>query len=196
MASASLAAITSSFEPGPARHRAIGLWGAMNGAGGAAGSLFGGIITQELGWRWVLLINPPIGIAAALVAYAVIADRPTGAARSNFDLRGALALTGGLILLAYGIVNVGAIGWDEAGTLIPFTLGVVLLGLFPVIEARFASAPLIPPGALTKPLRVANGIVLLFSAALFPMWYVSSLYLQQVLGLSPLDAGLRSYRWR
>src|SRR5579875_1931655 len=72
MAAGSLAAITSSFPPGPQMHRAIALWGAMNGAGGAAGTLFGGIITQGLGWRWVLLINPPIGIAAALVAWRVV----------------------------------------------------------------------------------------------------------------------------
>ena len=75
MAACSLAIITSSFPPGPQLHRAIGAWAAMNGPGGAAGVLFGGIITQELSWRWVLLINPPIGIAAALVAYAVVSDR-------------------------------------------------------------------------------------------------------------------------
>src|SRR5438552_7823521 len=75
MAASSLAIITSSFPPGPQLHRAIGLWAAMNGLGGAAGTLFCGIITQELSWRWVLLINPPIGIATAAVAYAVVADR-------------------------------------------------------------------------------------------------------------------------
>ncbi len=75
MAACSLAIITSSFAPGPQLHRAIGTWAAMNGLGGAAGMLFGGIITQELTWRWVLLINPPIGIAAAIVAYAVVSER-------------------------------------------------------------------------------------------------------------------------
>lgn len=188
MAAASLAAITSSFPPGPARHRAIGLWGAMNGAGGAAGALFGGIITQELGWRWVLLINPPIGIAAAVIAVVVIADRPakTGA---RFDLAGALVLTGGLMVTAYGIVNAGSYGLTTALSIAPIIGGIALLALFPVIEAR-AADPLVPLKEITGPLRSANLIVLAFSAALFPMWYVSSLYLQQVLGLSPLDAGL------
>ena len=190
MAAASLATITSSFPQGPTRHRAIGLWGAMNGAGGAAGALFGGIITQELGWRWVLLINLPIGIATALVAYVVVTDRPTGEVRASFDFGGALALTGGLMVLVYGIVNAGYLGWGAAGALVPIAVGCALLALFPLIEARLTSSPLVPPKAFTGPLRVANGIVLLFSAALFPMWYVSSLYLQQVLGLSPLDAGL------
>ena len=86
MAASSLAIITSSFPPGPQLHRAIGLWAAMNGAGGAAGVLFGGIITETLSWRWVLLINPPIGFATAVIAYAVVADRrrarPAGASTS------------------------------------------------------------------------------------------------------------------
>jgi EmrB/QacA subfamily drug resistance transporter len=189
MAAASLAAITSAFEQGPARHRAISLWGAMNGAGGAAGVLFGGIITQEFGWRWVLLINPPIAIASAFVAFVVVTDRPKDEIRAVFDLGGALSLTGGLMVLVYGIVNIGALGWNAPGTFIPIVVGLILLALFPFIESR-AVAPLVPPKALTKPLRIANVIVLLFSAALFPMWYLSSLYLQQVLGLSPLNAGL------
>jgi EmrB/QacA subfamily drug resistance transporter len=188
MAAASLAAITSSFAPGPARHRAIGLWGAMNGAGGAAGGLFGGIITQELGWRWVLLINPPIGVAAALVTWYVVTDRPTKS-RSGFDLAGAATLTAGLLVTAYGIVNASSYGWTAAIALGPVLAGLALTGLFPVIEAR-ASDPLVPLKAVTGQLRSANLIVALFSAALFPMWYVSSLYLQQVLGLSPLQAGL------
>ncbi|MHB1432361.1 MAG: MFS transporter [Streptosporangiaceae bacterium] len=190
MAAASLAAITSAFPPGPGRHRAIGLWGAMNGAGGAAGALFGGIITQEFGWRWVLLINPPIGIAAAVAAFVVITDQRKDSAGARFDFGGALSLTGGLMLLVYGIVNASAVGWTAPLALIPIVAGVALLAMFPAIETRLASAPLVPPGAFTRPLRIANLIVLLFSATLFPMWYVSSLYLQQVLGLSPLDAGL------
>ena len=88
MAASSLAIITSSFPPGPQLHRAIGLWAAMNGAGGAAGTLLGGVITETLSWRWVLLINPPIGIAAALVAYAVVADRRREH-KQGFDLAGA-----------------------------------------------------------------------------------------------------------
>ncbi len=191
MAAGSLAAITSFFPQGPARHRAIGLWGAMNGAGGAAGTFFGGLITQELGWRWILLINPPIGFAAAIGAYAVVSDRRNARkAAARFDLAGALTLTVGLVVLVYGIVTAGYLGWRTTDALGPIVAGFALLGLFVLIEARFASSPLVPLKALTGPLRVANGIVLLFSAALFPMWYLSSLYLQQVLGLSPLDTGL------
>ncbi len=189
MAAASLAAITSTFPPGPARHRAIGLWGAMNGAGGAAGALFGGIITQELGWRWVLLINPPIGIAAAIVAYLVISD-DGHRQKAKFDLAGALTLTGGQVILAWGFINGGNLGWTAPLTLGPIAAGLLILGLFTVIEARWATNPLVPVKSISKSLRCANLVVLAFSAALFPMWYLSSLYLQQVLGLSPLLAGL------
>ncbi|MFZ0975888.1 MAG: MFS transporter [Solirubrobacteraceae bacterium] len=190
MAASSLAIITSSFPPGPQLHRAIGLWAAMNGAGGAAGVLFGGIITETLSWRWVLLINPPIGFATAIIAYAVVVDRRRGAARRSFDVPGAVTLTVGQMVLVYGVVQAGLRSWHSGQALVPILVGLGLLALFGLIESRWASDPLIPFKDLTKPLNVANGIVLLFSAALFPMWFLSSLYLQQVLGLSPLHAGL------
>jgi EmrB/QacA subfamily drug resistance transporter len=189
MAAGSLAAITSEFPPGPLRHRAVGLWGAMNGAGGAAGAFFGGLITQELTWRWIFLINPPIGLAAAAGAYLFVRDRKVET-RSRFDLAGALTLTGGLVVLVWGIVNAGYIGWLDPLAVGPIVVGVVLLGAFVLVETRFAEAPLVPFRALTSPVRTANVVVLLFSAALFPMWYVSSLYLQQVLAHTPLETGL------
>jgi EmrB/QacA subfamily drug resistance transporter len=193
MAACSLAVITSSFPPGPKLHRAIGAWAAMNGLGGAAGMLFGGLITQELSWRWVLLINPPIGIAAAAVAYAIVSERRGGSGSHpprTFDLAGALTLTIGQMILVFGVVEAGLAGWDTFAALGPIVLGIAMLGVFGVIETRLAKDPLIPFKELTKPLRIANNIVLLFSASLFPMWFVSSLYLQQVLGLSPLHTGL------
>jgi EmrB/QacA subfamily drug resistance transporter len=189
MAACSLAIITSSFAPGPQLNRAIGTWAATNGLGGAAGALFGGIITQELTWRWILLINPPIAIVAALVAWRVVTERVRDRERS-FDLAGAITLTAGQMVLVYGVVEAGLAGWSSAKALGPIAGGIALLVVFGVIEARLASEPLIPFKELTKPLRDANNIVLLFSAALFPMWFVSSLYLQQVLGLSPLHTGL------
>jgi EmrB/QacA subfamily drug resistance transporter len=190
MAATSLAIITASFPPGPKLHRAIATWAAMNGLGGAAGVLFGGIITEVLSWRWVLLINPPIAVATALVAYAVVSERRRARDGASFDLAGALTLTIGQMVLVFGVVEAGLKGWDTFAALGPIVLGIVLLAMFGAIETRVASAPLIPFKELTKPLRTANTIVLLFSAALFPMWFVSSLYMQQVLGLSPLHAGL------
>ncbi|HLB21742.1 MAG TPA: MFS transporter, partial [Solirubrobacteraceae bacterium] len=189
MAACSLAIITASFEPGPKLHRAIGIWAMMNGLGGACGVLFGGVIVEALSWRWVLLINPPIAIGVAIVAYAVVTERVRNR-ELTFDLAGALTLTIGQVILVYGVVEAGLKGWSTFDALGPIVLGIALLGLFGLIEARFASNPLIPFKELTKPLQAANNIVLLFSAALFPMWVLSSLYLQQVLGLSPLHTGL------
>ena len=189
MAACSLAIITASFEPGPKLHRAIGTWAAMNGLGGSAGVLLGGVITEALSWRWVLLINPPIAIAAAFVAYAVVGERRR-APEATFDLAGALTLTLGQVVLVFGVVEAGLKGWSTFEALGPIVAGIVLLGAFGYIETRVASDPLIPFKQLTRPLRAANNIVLLFSATIFPLWVLSSLYLAQVLGLSPLDTGL------
>ena len=183
MAASSLAIITASFAPGPQLHRAIGIWAAMNGLGGAAGVLLGGIITEFLSWRWVLLINPPIAIAAALVAYAVVTERRGTRGEVPFDLAGAVTLTLGQMVLVYGVVEAGLKGWSTFAALGPIVFGVLLLVAFGVIEARIAKAPLVPFKELTQTLKNANTIVLLFSAALFPMWILSTLYLQQVLGL-------------
>ncbi|MGA2319454.1 MAG: DHA2 family efflux MFS transporter permease subunit [Solirubrobacteraceae bacterium] len=191
MAAASLAIITSSFPAGPERHRAIGLWGAMNGAGGATGTLLGGIITQELSWRWILLINLPIGIAAAIAARLIVVERRRERTAASFDLTGALAVTAGLLALVYGIVSAGSHGWGSLDALGPIALGVVLLCAFVLIEARVAEAPLVPLRVFSnRLLRVSNIVVLVFSAALFPMWYFASLYLQEVLRFTPLEAGL------
>ncbi|HZU61034.1 MAG TPA: MFS transporter [Solirubrobacteraceae bacterium] len=188
MAASSLAIITSSFPPGPKLHRAIALWAAMNGLGGAAGALFGGIITQELTWRWIFFINPPIAAVIAVIAWIVVRDRPRDT--PGFDLAGAATLTIGQIVLVYGVVEAGIVSWHAALAFIPILVGLAILMLFNVIEARWAKAPLIPFKQLTRQLNVANLIVILFSASLFPMWYASSLYLQFVLGLSPLKTGL------
>ena len=188
LAASSLAIITSSFEAGPERNRAIALWGAMNGAGGATGTVLGGFITQEWSWRWVLLINAPIGLAALVVARAVIAER-RAPERQGFDLLGALTLTASLLIGAYGAVTAGTEGWTSPHALVPIAVGALLGAAFPIVERR-AAAPLVPPGAFTRSLQTINGIVLLFSAAIFPMWYIGSLYLQQVLFLSPLETGL------
>jgi len=188
MAATSLGIITASFAEGHERRRAISLWSSMNGIGGAAGVLLSGVITQYLSWRWVLLINVPVGIVAVLVALRVVGDR-RAAKHPRFDIAGAVLLTFGLLVTAYGAVDAGNDGWGSAAALIPLIGGTVVLNFFPLLERR-AAAPLVPPKAFTRPLQVVNAIVLLFSAALFPMWYIGSLYLQQVLSLSPIHTGL------
>ena len=146
------------------------------------------MITQWTSWRWILLINVPIGIVTAIAAIRIVQERRSGK-RESFDVLGALVLTLGQVLIAYGCVNAGTDGWGTTAAWIPIIIGAALLALFPVVERR-AKSPLIPRKALTRHLKLVNLIVLLFSAALFPMWYMGSLYMQQVLSLQPITTGL------
>jgi predicted MFS family arabinose efflux permease len=164
----------------------------MGGVGGATGALLGGILTQTLSWRWILLINVPIGVVAALVGLRVVVRgrRDTGAVRS-FDLAGALTVTAGLVVLTYGIVQTDTHGWGSARTLITIALGAALLATFTLIEGRLAQAPLVPLRIFrNRPVSGANVVVFCMGAAAFAMWYFLSLYLQQVLGEDPIQAGL------
>ena len=188
MAAASLAIITATFEPGPERARAIALWGAMNGAGGATGVLAGGVLTDALSWRWIFLINVPVAIGGAVAASRFVAEH-TRRAGNGFDVPGALLLTVGLLIATYGGVTAGSEGFGSADALIPIIIGTVLLQFFPLVEKR-VKHPLVPPGSLTGQVKAINVIVVLFSSSLFAMWFASSLYLQQVLALSPTEAGL------
>ncbi|MGA9859513.1 MAG: MFS transporter, partial [Solirubrobacteraceae bacterium] len=191
IAPASLSILTTTFAEGAARNRAVGIWGAMGGAGGAAGVLLGGVLTDLLSWRWILFINVPIGLIAAFAAQRLLLEsRGTGRSR-DFDLRGALTATIGLSLLVLGIVRTDQTGWGDPQTLALIAAGVVLLGAFLLIEGRFARAPLMPLRIYaSRTLSAANVVVLLVGAASFGMWFFVSLYLQQVLGYSPIKAGL------
>src|SRR3954447_2838420 len=192
VAPATLSILATTFTEGAERNRALGLWGAMGGAGGATGALLGGILTQTLSWRWILLINVPIGIVAAIAALQVVprGKRDAGAARS-FDLVGALTVTAGLVVLTYGIVQTDVHGWGSARTLVTIGLGLALLATFAFIEGRLARAPLMPLRIFrSRPVTGANVVVFCMGAAAFAMWYFLSLYLQQVLGFDPIEAGL------
>ena len=191
IAPASLSIITTTFTEGPARNRAVGIWGAMGGAGGAAGVLLGGVLTDLLGWRWILFINVPIALAAAILAQRMIAEGRDTSRTRNFDLPGALSATVGLSLLVLGIVRTDQTGWGAPSTLALIGAGVVLLASFLLIEGRFASHPLMPLRIYrSRALSAANVVVLLVGGATFGMWFFVSLYLQQVLGYSPIKAGL------
>lgn len=191
IAPASLSILTTTFTEPAARNRAVGIWGAMGGAGGAAGVLLGGVLTDLLGWRWILFINVPIGLIAALLTQRFIAEGRNPARTRNFDLPGALAATVGLSILVLGIVRTDVTGWGAASTLALIGGGVLLLLVFLVIEGRFASSPLMPLRIYSsRTLSAANVVVLLVGGATFGMWFFVSLYLQQVLGYSPIKAGL------
>jgi EmrB/QacA subfamily drug resistance transporter len=191
IAPASLSILTTTFEEGAARNRAVGIWGAMGGAGGAAGVLLGGILTDLLSWRWILFINVPIGIGAALLTIRYIAEGRNPERTRNFDLVGALAATLGLSVLVFGIVRTDTTGWGSPQTLALIGAGIALVAAFVAIEGRFAKAPLMPLRIYaSRTLSAANSVIFLVGAASFAMWFFLSLYLQQVLGYSPIKAGL------
>ncbi len=191
IAPASLSILTTTFEEGAARNRAVGIWGAMGGVGGAAGVLLGGVLTDLLGWRWILFINVPIGIAALLLAERYIAEGRNPGATRNFDLAGAVTATLGLSLLVFGIVRTDVTGWGAAGTIALMAGGVALLLIFVVIEGKLAKSPLMPLRIYrSRTLSAANSVMLLIGGAMFAMWFFVSLYLQQVLGFTPIQAGL------
>ncbi len=190
IAPASLSILTTTFAEGPARNRAVGIWGAMGGIGGSAGVILGGVLTDALSWRWILFINVPIGIGAALLARRYITADAGEESERNFDLAGAVSATSGLTLLVLGIVRTSATGWGAASTLALLGAGVALLVAFLAIEGRFATAPLMPLRIYrSRTLSSANLVVLLLGGATFGMWFFLSLYLQEVRGYSPLRAG-------
>ncbi|HEY3725736.1 MAG TPA: MFS transporter [Solirubrobacteraceae bacterium] len=191
IAPASLSILTTTFAEGAARNRAVGIWGAMGGAGGAAGVLLGGVLTDLLGWRWILFINVPIGLVAAVMAQRLLLESRNPERAHSFDLSGALTATIGLSLVVLGIVRTDQTGWGSAQTLIVIAAGIALLLVFLVIEGRFARAPLMPLRIYkSRTLSAANVVMLLLGASSFGMWFFVSLYLQQVLGYSPIRAGL------
>jgi EmrB/QacA subfamily drug resistance transporter len=191
---ASLTIIVTTFSDRQQRAKAIGLWSAVAGAGGAAGSILGGVLTAELSWRWVLFVNLPIGIITAAVAVAYLTElrRPSGdGARPRLDIAGAVTITAGLGALVYAIIETSTYPWLSARTLSVLAVAVVLLAAFAVIELRIAAAPLVPFGLLrARAVAGANIVMLLVGAAFFSMWYFLSLYFQDVLGYSALRAGL------
>src|SRR5205085_12681407 len=139
-APSTLSILTTTFTQGAERNRALGFWGAMGGVGGATGALLGGMLTTWLSWRWIFLINVPVAAVVSFGAMRVIriSERDEGL-RRHFDLAGALSVTAGLVAVTYGIVSTEQHGWTSAQTLVPLAAGLVLLGLFGLIETRWAA---------------------------------------------------------
>jgi EmrB/QacA subfamily drug resistance transporter len=192
VAPVTLSILTTTFTEGASRNRALALWGMMGAAGGAAGVLIGGVLTDLLGWQWILFINVPIGIAAALAAARFVRESAVAAAGArHYDIAGALAVTAGLILVTFAIVRTDVEGWGSPATLGVMAAGLALLGLFVLIEGKLSKWPLVPLAIFrVGTLSAANVVVFFMGAAVFAMWYFVSLYLQQVLGYSPIRTGL------
>src|SRR5438128_9927814 len=187
---AALSIVTTTFRDGAERNRALGVWGAVAGSGGAAGVLLGGALTQGPGWEWVFWVNVPIGLIAAAIAPSLIAESRSESETRHFDFAGAVSVTGGLSLLVYALVDANGAGWGSAQTILLLGLSAALLGAFAVIERR-SRAPLVPFSIFgLRTVTGANVVGLLTGASLFSMFFFISLYMQQVLGYSAIHAGL------
>jgi EmrB/QacA subfamily drug resistance transporter len=186
---AALSLVTVIFSEGAERNKALGVWGAVAGSGGAAGVLLGGILTEYAGWEWVLFVNVPIGIAAAIAASRLLPESRNEGSR-HFDIAGAVSVTAGLSLLVFTIVDANNAGWTSVQTLGLAAVGLALIGAFIAVELR-SKAPLVPFGIFRKrTITGTNVVALLVAMALFSMFFFISLYMQQVLGYSAIKSGL------
>ena len=187
---AALSIVTNTFAEGAERNKALGVWGAVAGSGGAAGVLLGGILTEYAGWEWVLFVNTPIGIAAALLAPRLLDESRDEVEHRSFDVVGAVLVTGGLVLLVYALLDAPQEGWSSTQTIVLGIVSVVILAGFVAWE-RGRRAPLVPFSIFRlQTLRGANIVSVLVGMSLFSMFFFISLYMQQVLGYDALKAGL------
>ncbi|MFE6227660.1 MULTISPECIES: MFS transporter [unclassified Streptomyces] len=186
---ATLTLVTAAVPAGAARTRAIGTWTAVGAAGGAAGGFVGGLLVDLLNWRWVLLVNAPLGVLLLAAAVLGLREGRTTTGR-RLDLPGAVLVTAGLATLAYGIVQTELSGWTSAATLLPLLGGLALLAVFTAVERR-TREPLVPLGIFrNRAVSAANTGIMLAGASSFAMWFFMTVYAQNVLGYPPLQAGL------
>ena len=187
---AALSILITTFRDGAERNRALGIWGAIAGSAGAAGVLLGGVLTEGLGWEWVLWVNVPIGVIAAAVAPRVIGESRSESEHRHFDVAGAVSITAGLSILVYAVLEANNAGWGSARTIALLAVSAALIVGFVGIERR-SSAPLVPFRIFRlRTLTGANVVGLLLGASLFSMFFFVSLYMQQVLGYSAIKAGV------
>jgi len=190
LAPATLSILTTSFTDPRERARALGVWSAMAAAGGASGALLGGILTDLLSWRWIFLINLPIA-AATFVAAQVVLPESKAEQRPTLDVLGAVTVTGGLTALVAAVALTDTHPWGSSLVLGLLATSAVLFALFAVVETRPQRQPLVPFRLFrARSVTGANLAMFMLGGAMFSMWLFLSLYLQDVLGLSPLITGL------
>src|SRR5438094_3779850 len=187
---AALSLLTTTFKEGPERNRALGIWSAMAAGGASAGLILGGLLTQELSWRFTLFVNVPLGLAAVVLSPVLAADAARRGAKVSLDVPGAVSLTGGILALAYGVTEATGQGFASTKVLIALALSAALLIAFVVVE-KSSSQPLLPARMLKLRSVVAgNSVAALVSVVMIGAVFFNSLYLQEILGYSPILAGL------
>jgi EmrB/QacA subfamily drug resistance transporter len=187
---AALSIVTSMFKDGAERNKALGAWGAVAGSAGAVGVLLGGILTETLGWEWVLWVNVPVALVALAFTPGLIPESRSESTTRHFDAAGAVTVTAGLSILAYAVLDASTAGWGSTKIIGLLALAAILIGAFVLIELR-STAPLVPFRIFRlRTLTGANVVGILLGASLFSMFFFISLYMQQVLGYSAIHAGL------
>ena len=187
---AALSSLTTTFRSGRDRNTALGVWGAVSGLAAAAGVLFGGILTEGPGWRWVLWVNVPLGAVALVGAFALLKRDRIRARLANFDALGAILVTGGMLLLVYALVKAPDVGWGTGRTIAGLAGATVVLVAFAVNELRVAN-PLIPLSILrVRGVAAADATQLVTAGGFVPMFFFLTLYMQGVLHYSPMQTGV------
>ena len=186
---AALSIVTTTFAEGAERTKALGVWAAIAVGGGAVGLVLGGLLVDVLSWPWIFFVNVPVGIAAFLVSLRYVPESKDEHMHKSFDLAGAASVTAGLVALVYGIVRSSALGWGSTEVLGFLALSAVLLVGFVFIERRSAE-PLVRLSIFSvRTVRGANAAMFVVAAGLFSMFFFNTLYVQRVLGFTPLEAG-------
>ena len=190
MAPAALSILTTTFTNPRERNAALGAWAAVPGLAGASGVMLSGVLTEGPGWRWIFYLNVPVALLAALGAFVLIAARPGSRTAGSFDLRGAVLVTSGMLLFIYTLVRAPDAGWSNQRTIAGLVAAVVVLAAF-VRNERAAGNPLVPFSIFRiRGLAPANATQLLSFGGLYAMFFFLSLYMQNVLGYSPINTGL------
>jgi EmrB/QacA subfamily drug resistance transporter len=190
LAPATLSILMTTFAEGRDRNLALGIWGAVSGAGGAAGGLLGGVLTSYLSWSWVFFINIPVGVAVIAVTPWLLHETRSELRHRHFDVSGATSVTAGLMLFVYALTRTVSTGWGDATTIGLLAASAGLIAGFIAIELR-TSAPLLPLRIFKqRTLAAANGIAVLVTAAGFSQFFLLTLYMQQVLHYSAIQTGV------
>jgi EmrB/QacA subfamily drug resistance transporter len=185
-----LSLIVTLFTEPAERAKAMGVFGFVAAGGGSIGVLLGGVITDTLAWNWIFLVNVPIGIAVAAASLAVLPGGRAFAPSTKLDVAGAITVTASLMVAVYAIVNGNEVGWGTVRTLGLLGVAALLLGIFLLLESRVAE-PLMPLRLFRlRNLSISSVVGILWAAAMFAWFFLSALYMQLVLGYSPLEVGL------
>jgi EmrB/QacA subfamily drug resistance transporter len=187
---AALSIVTTTFEEGAERNKALGIWGALGGSGAAAGVLFGGILTKYLGWEWIFFINVPVGAIVLLLALRFVPESTADLEHRELDAAGAITITASLAILVYAVSKAPDVGWGSARTIL-LLVAAAVLGLVSIAIEMRSKAPLVPLSIFrNRSLLGANVVGFLLGAVIFANFFVLTLYVQEVLGWSALETGV------